>query len=150
MDATDRKIIDLLVSNGRATHTEIGRTVGLSPHATADRIRRLVAAGVITGFTALLDMGSIGRGLEALVDVRLQSGTTPEQFERAAFEIPTVVSVAFVTGRFDYQVQVACDDADDLDSTVRTLRQNAGAAVTETRIVLRSRSAPTRIGAARV
>jgi Lrp/AsnC family transcriptional regulator, leucine-responsive regulatory protein len=146
MDATDRKIIDLLVENGRATHTEIGRAVGLSPHAIADRIRRLLASGVITGFTALVDLGSIGRGLEALVDVRLLSSTTPEQFERVAFGLPTVQSVAFLTGRFDYQVQVACDDADDLDHTVRTLRQRAGAAVTETRIVLRSRSAPTRIG----
>jgi Lrp/AsnC family leucine-responsive transcriptional regulator len=146
MDAIDRKILGLLVKNGRATHTEIGRLVGLSPHATADRIRRLLARGVITGFTASVDPGPIGQGLQALVDVRLLSSTAPEQFERVALGLPTVQSVAFVTGRFDYHVMVACDDAEALDRTVRSLRQQAGAAVTETRIVLRSRCTPQRIG----
>jgi Lrp/AsnC ligand binding domain len=42
-----------------------------------------------------------------------------------------------VTGRFDYQVRVACDDIGELDATVRSVR-DAGAAQTETRIVLRS------------
>ena len=44
------------------------------------------------------------------------------------------------TGRFDYQLRVACRDADDLNHTVRTIRREAGAAGTETRIVLRSSS----------
>ena len=47
--------------------------------------------------------------------------------------------MSFVTGRFDYQLRAACADADDLDHTVRALRK-AGAAVTETRIVLRTQS----------
>ena len=47
--------------------------------------------------------------------------------------------VVFLTGRFDYQLRVACRDADDLNSTVRAIRQG-GAAGTETRIVLRSAS----------
>lgn len=146
MDATDRKILDILVRNGRATHTEIGRDVGLSPHAIADRIRRLEQRGVITGFTAIVNAGALGRGLEALIDARLQSATAPDQFEQVALTLPTVQEVSFVTGRFDYQVRVACDDADDLDRTVRALRQRAGAAVTETRIVLRSQTTPLRIG----
>jgi Lrp/AsnC family leucine-responsive transcriptional regulator len=146
MDETDRKILDILVRNGRATHTDIGRDVGLSPHAIADRIRRLEQRSVITGFTAIVNAGALGRGLEALVDARLQTATAPDQFERVALGLPNVQEVSFVTGRFDYQVRVACDDADDLDRTVRALRQRAGAAVTETRIVLRSQTSPMRIG----
>lgn len=146
MDATDRKILDILVRNGRATHTEIGRAVGLSPHAIADRIRRLEQRGVITGFTALVDDDALGRGLAALIDARLHGDTAPDQFEQAALQLPGVQEVAFVTGRFDYQIRVVCNDADDLDRTVRALRQEAGAAVTETRIVLRSHVAPPRIG----
>jgi Lrp/AsnC family leucine-responsive transcriptional regulator len=145
MDTTDRRILDILVRNGRATHTEIGRDVGLSPHAIADRIRRLEERGVITGFTATVNSGALGRGLEALIDARLQSATAPDQFEQIALQLPTVQEVSFVTGRFDYQVRVACDDADDLDRTVRALRQRAGAAVTETRIVLRSSTSPPQI-----
>jgi Lrp/AsnC family transcriptional regulator, leucine-responsive regulatory protein len=46
--------------------------------------------------------------------------------------------VIFVTGRFDYHLRVACRDPHGLDHTVRTLRQRRGAAITETRIILRA------------
>ena len=48
--------------------------------------------------------------------------------------------LAFLTGRFDFQLRLACRDADDLDRTVRTIRRDAGAASTETRIVMRAAS----------
>jgi Lrp/AsnC family leucine-responsive transcriptional regulator len=138
LDDVDVRIINCLVADGRATFARLGAEVGLSPHGAADRVRRLVAAGVITGFTATVDLETVGRPLEALVDVRLMPTTTSEEFERRVSELPTVRDLAFVTGRFDYEVRVACRDVDELDQTVRTLRQQAGAAQTETRIVLRS------------
>lgn len=139
IDDVDRLILSELVRNGRATFKELGELSGLSPHAVAPRVRRLVDAGIVTGFTALVDYGHVGRGLDALVDVRLLSTARPEAFEAAAAELPSIREVSFVTGRFDYQLRAACVDADDLDHTVRALRK-AGAAVTETRIVLRTRA----------
>jgi Lrp/AsnC family transcriptional regulator, leucine-responsive regulatory protein len=137
LDSTDRVILSELIRNGRATFKELGELAGLSPHAVAPRVRRLVDAGIVTGFTALVDFGHIGRSLDALIDVRLLSTAKPEAFEAAAGELPSIREVSFVTGRFEYQLRAACADADDLDHTVRALRQ-AGAAVTETRIVLRT------------
>ncbi|MGN6188514.1 MAG: Lrp/AsnC family transcriptional regulator [Conexibacter sp.] len=138
MDDADRIILSELIRNGRATFKELGALAGLSPHAVAPRVRRLLDAGIVSGFTALVDYGHVGRGLDALIDLRLLSTAKPEEFEAAAGELPAIREVSFVTGRFDYQLRAACVDADDLDHTVRALRQ-AGAAVTETRIVLRSR-----------
>jgi Lrp/AsnC family leucine-responsive transcriptional regulator len=138
LDATDRIILSELIRNGRATFKELGELTGLSPHAVAPRVRRLVDAGIVTGFTALVDYGHVGRALDALIDLRLLSNAKPEAFEAAAGELPSIREVSFVTGRFDYQLRAACVDADDLDHTVRALRQ-AGAAVTETRIVLRTK-----------
>jgi Lrp/AsnC family leucine-responsive transcriptional regulator len=138
IDDIDRRILSALVRNGRATFASLGQEVGLSPHGVADRVRRLQHAGVIAGFSALVDRGMLGRGLDAIVDVRLAPATTPEKFEQQVAALPAVREVAFVTGRFDYQVRVACTDADDLDRTVRILRRDAGAAQTETRIVMRS------------
>jgi Lrp/AsnC family transcriptional regulator, leucine-responsive regulatory protein len=137
LDTTDRIILSELIRNGRATFKQLGELAGLSPHAVAPRVRRLVDAGIVTGFTALVDFGHIGRSLDALIDVRLLSTAKPEAFEAAAGEQPSIREVSFVTVRFDYQLRAACVDADDLDHTVRALRQ-AGAAVTETRIVLRT------------
>lgn len=140
LDETDFRIINALVQNGRASFASLGADVGLSPHAVADRVRRLQRAKVITGFTARVDLRSVGRALHAFIDVRLSTATNPDKFERAVSKLPAVRDVSFVTGRFDYQLTVACVDADDLDHTVRALRQDAGAAHTETRIVLRSTS----------
>jgi Lrp/AsnC family transcriptional regulator, leucine-responsive regulatory protein len=101
----------------------------------------LVKAGIIKNFVAAVDHRALGRGLDALVDVRLLPTTKPEEFERIVAQSPAVLGVSFLTGRFDYQVHAACADPDDLDHTVRGLR-NAGAGVTETRIVLRSQTYP--------
>lgn len=138
IDDIDRVILDELVRNGRASYTHLGALVGLSPHAVAPRVRRLVEAGVITGFTARIDYGAVGRGLEAMIDIRLLSAADPDGFESAVAKLDSTRELTFLTGRFDYQLRVACEDADDLDQTVRALRR-AGAAVTETRIVMRSR-----------
>jgi Lrp/AsnC family transcriptional regulator, leucine-responsive regulatory protein len=139
IDETDRVILTELIRNGRASYKQLGERAGLSPHAIAPRVRRLVDAGIVTGFTALVDFGAVGRGLDALIDVRLLSTARPETFEATAAELPAVRELSFLTGRFDYQLRAACVDADDLDHTVRALR-TAGAAVTETRIVLRTKA----------
>lgn len=137
MDEIDRVILSELIRNGRASYKQLGERAGLSPHAVAPRVRRLMEDGIVTGFTALVDFGAVGRGLDALVDIRLLSTAVPEQFEQAVAALPAARELSFLTGRFDYQLRAACVDADDLDHTVRALRK-AGAAVTETRIVMRT------------
>lgn len=144
LDDIDRAILSVLVRNGRASFSDLGRAAGLSPHAAAERVRRLQRSGVITGFSATLDPSGVGRGLDALIDVRLLPNTDPNAFERAAAALTPVREVAFVTGRSDYHVRVSCRDANDLDETIRALRQQGGAAVTETRIVMRSETYPPR------
>ena len=138
LDPTDRVILSELLHNGRATYTQLGELAGLSPHAVAPRVRRLTEAGVITGFSASVDFGALGRGLEALIDIRMTSTADPDAFEGMVAELSSARELTFLTGRFDYQLRASCVDADDLDHTVRALRR-AGAAVTETRMVLRSR-----------
>ena len=137
MDEIDDRILGILATNGRASFAALGEAVGLSPHGTADRVRKLERDGVITGYTARIDPAGVGRSLDAFIDVRLLPTTDPEQFERRAAKLASVREMAFLTGRFDYMLRVACRDADDLNQTVRAIRQG-GAASTETRIVLRA------------
>jgi Lrp/AsnC family leucine-responsive transcriptional regulator len=116
---------------------DLGKEVDLSPHGAADRVRRLERAGVISGFTALVNLANVGRSLDAFIDVALLPTTPSEKFEKNVLAIPAVQEITFVTGRFDYHVRVACRSADDLDHTVRAIREQ-GVARTETRIILRS------------
>jgi Lrp/AsnC family leucine-responsive transcriptional regulator len=138
LDRIDFQIISELTRNGRASYASLGKHVGLSPHGTADRVRRLQRLGVITGFAATVSLERVGRALDAFIDVRLLPKTTPERFESEVRALPSVREISFVTGRFDYLVRVACRNADELDETVRIIRSKAGAALTETRIVLRT------------
>jgi Lrp/AsnC family leucine-responsive transcriptional regulator len=138
MDAIDDAILGILATNGRASFAAIGEEVGLSPHGAADRVRRLERDGVITGYAARIDPAGVGRSLDAFIDVRLLPTTDSEEFEQRVARLDSVREVAFLTGRFDFQLRVACRDADDLNDTVRAVRREAGAAGTETRIVLRS------------
>jgi Lrp/AsnC family leucine-responsive transcriptional regulator len=140
-DEIDNRIIDALVRNGRASFAEIAQEVSLSAHAVAERVRRLEARGVIQGYTAVVDQSELGRGLAAYIDVRLLPTTDPDKFELVASALSATRSVAFVTGRFDYIVELACRDAADLDQTVRELRNRGGVAATETRIVMRTSDA---------
>jgi Lrp/AsnC family leucine-responsive transcriptional regulator len=146
LDETDFRILNALVENGRASFASLGEAVGLSPHGAADRVRRLQGAGIITGFTATVALENVGRALDAFIDVRLMPTTSPETFERYVGSLPAVQELAFVTGRFDYHVRVACQNADDLDATVRAIRGEGGAAQTETRIVLRTAPVSQRVG----
>jgi len=122
MDEIDDRILSILTTNGRASFAAIGAEVGLSPHGTADRIRRLERDNVITGYSARIDPAGVGRSLDAFIDIRLLPTTDPEDFERRVAKLTSVR---------------ACRDAEDLNDTVRAIRQG-GAAGTETRIVLRS------------
>jgi Lrp/AsnC family transcriptional regulator, leucine-responsive regulatory protein len=140
MDEIDDRILGILATNGRASFAAIGDEVGLSPHGAADRVRRLERDGVITGYAARIDPAGVGRSLDAFIDVRLLPTTDSEEFERRVARLDSVREMVFLTGRFDFQLRVACRDAEDLNATVRAVRREAGAAGTETRIVLRSSS----------
>jgi Lrp/AsnC family transcriptional regulator, leucine-responsive regulatory protein len=138
MDATDREILGELMRNGRVSYRDLGAAVGLSANAAADRVRRLRRDGVITGFTATVDHGAAGRRLVALIDVRLAAAGTNEAFEADVAKLEPVVDAVHVTGRFDYQLRVACRDTAELDRLLRHLKRDGGATETETRVVLRS------------
>jgi Lrp/AsnC family leucine-responsive transcriptional regulator len=139
MDDIDSAILDELVKNGRASYRQLGALAGLSANAAADRVRRLVDSGAISSFTAVVDHAAAGRGLSALIDVRMTKEQTNDGFERDLAKVEhLVVYAAHVTGAFDYHLQVACRDTAELDALLRTLKRELGAEHTETRVVLKT------------
>jgi Lrp/AsnC family leucine-responsive transcriptional regulator len=135
MNEIDSEILKIMREDGRISWRDLGAAVGLSANAAADRVRRLRQAGVITGFTALVDPGAGGRKLEALVGVTVASDTDSDDFANAA---EPVLEVLHLSGTPDYQLRVACRDTAELDVLLRTLRRRCGAADTETTLILRS------------
>ncbi|HEY8545800.1 MAG TPA: Lrp/AsnC family transcriptional regulator, partial [Acidimicrobiales bacterium] len=89
-DELDRKILACLVDNGRATYAEVGARVGLSTPAVKRRVDRLVATGVIQGFTAVVDPDALGGRTEAFVELHCRSRTDPGEIRSMVADQPAV------------------------------------------------------------
>jgi Lrp/AsnC family transcriptional regulator, leucine-responsive regulatory protein len=74
LDAIAWKIIESLQRNARLSFAELGRKIGLSTPAVAERVRRLEEAGVITGYHAALDLAKLGVPIRVLVRLTIHGG----------------------------------------------------------------------------
>ena len=136
LDPIDRRIVDRLIGDGRISYRALGDEVGLSPTATADRVRSLVRRGVITRFTAVVDDSALRRDVEAVVDVRLAGEGRRPHFEALVGRLDAVVEALHLTGPWDYQLRLACASTAEIDATIGELKGSAVVRDTQTRIVL--------------
>lgn len=74
LDAIAWKILEGLQKNARLTFAELGRKVGLSTPAVAERVHRLEEAGVITGYHALVDVAKLGAPIRILMRLTIGGG----------------------------------------------------------------------------
>ncbi|MFJ8027556.1 Lrp/AsnC family transcriptional regulator [Streptomyces sp. NPDC096311] len=138
MDTIDREILSTLQEDARISYRDLGRRVGLSANAAADRVRKMRRSGIIRGFTTLVDQAAQGSsGLVIFIDARLRPDTTDEQFEKDVVRLPGITEVIHVTGEYDYLLRARVSDATGLDALVRSLKRQAGVAHTNTRLALR-------------
>ena len=87
MDATDHLLVQLLQADGRATQLQLAKEIGLSQPATAERIRKLEDAGVITGYAARVDPTKLGVDVTAFVGVGIEHPKYFEGFIKKVIEV---------------------------------------------------------------
>ena len=112
IDATDRKILRLLQIDGRISTVDLADKISLSPTATSERLKRLVRDGYVTGFRAVLDPKTLGRGLLVFIEVTLDKTTIDvfEHFGEAVRKSPEVLECHMVAGGFDYLAKTRVAD----------------------------------------
>ena len=116
LDKLDRLILRSLQVDGRATYDQLAELVGLSPSAVLRRVKRLEEARVIDRYVALVKPESVGLGLTAYLNVRLEKNTeshkrNPIDVFRASVQVwPEVVECAALTGDMDYLLRVVVAD----------------------------------------
>ncbi|MEO7270308.1 MAG: Lrp/AsnC family transcriptional regulator [Knoellia sp.] len=122
VDAIDRNILEILSADGRATYARIGAAVRLSVAAAKRRVDRMVADGVIQGFTVIVNPKVLGWPLEAHVQLFTNGATAFDQVRDDLVRIPEVVEAFTVTGRADTILRVVAADPEQLERVLAVLR----------------------------
>jgi len=148
IDGVDQRIIASLVADARASYAEIGARVSLSAPAVKRRVDRLRSAGVIRGFTAVIDPRAIGWTTEAFVELYCTGRTTPAQIAVAVRRHPEVVGAYTVSGQADALVHLRASDIGHLEQSLERLRAEPFITSTRSMIVLsRLVESPTAVAA---
>ena len=125
LDRLDLKILATLQTAGRISNLELADTVGLSATPCQQRVRRMEAAGYISGYGAQLAIDRICRNIVVFTEITLSNHRREDflKFERGIQEIPQLLNCFLVTGGYDYLAQfIAQDIHDDLGQHVTGLR----------------------------
>lgn len=136
LDELDRRILELLLDDGRSSASEVGRQVGLSPAAAKRRIDRLEQVGVIRGYRAVLDHARLGSQIEAFVELRFAGATQVDDIEKTVDGMAEVVEAFTTAGDPDALVRVRATDLDHLKRVVDRIRRSGKVTGTKTLIVL--------------
>ncbi len=111
IDATDKKILEIMQSDGRITNSKLASLIGISPPATLERVRHLEASGVISQYVALVDREKIGLGVLAIVSVSLavHELTSVDKIKERLLELDEVLECHMVSGEDDFVLKVALE-----------------------------------------
>lgn len=133
MDETDRKILDILEENGRASYTDIAEEVGVSEGTVRNRVEQLKEEGVIRNFT----VETSEKGSKAVVMVKI---STEAVIEEIIADMPERIDLNEVTGDYDMIVEFTRNSNEELNDTLDKIREVEGVEETKTYTVLKSRS----------
>ena len=136
MDSLDYGIIDRLRLNARAGYGDIGEVVGLSASAVKRRVDKLVADGVIRGFTVQVDPMVDGLTTEAYIELFCRGTVAPEDLKRILSTVPEVVDASTVTGSADAIVHMRSRDIASLEIALEKVRLAPNVDHTRSAIVL--------------
>jgi len=116
LDELDAAILAELQADARRTNREVAAAVGVSPTTALDRTRALRERGVIRGALLDVDLGAIGRPVQALIAVRVRPPSRQhiEAFRDWVSTLPDVLGVFVVSGDDDFVIHVAVPDNDRL------------------------------------
>ena len=118
LDAYDVRILAELQAEARMTLAELGRRVHLSQPAVAERVRKLEAAGVITGYRASVNLAALGYGIRAMVRVGRSDYAAVVQL---IGKLPEVVNAWNITGDDSWTLDIAAADVAHLGAVVSQL-----------------------------
>ena len=142
VDYVDRVILIELVRNSRFSLRSVASKLNLGVSTVYTRIRRLLAAGVIEGFTVDLDLSKLGLGAQALVEVKPR----PQSLSRVLDELlkhVEVVDLYEVSGDYPAVARVVATDDVALARAIERIASHSDIMDVRVRYVFQTRRVRT-------
>lgn len=137
VDAMNRRILQLLVNDGRMTHNEIAAKLKRSPSTVRDRIKRMEDDGIILGYFAVVNNERMGLKVDAILFANLRPGTSSEELRKLK-GVEEVKEVLQVTGPRRIIVRLQARDATALEQVISSQVLPVGLEDVELRMVTSS------------
>jgi DNA-binding Lrp family transcriptional regulator len=137
VDDMNRRIMDLLRTDGKMTYNDVAVKLRRSPSTIRDRIRRLEDDKVILGYVAVVNAERMGMKVEGVLLANLTDGVQSEKL-RALAKVPGVTEVLQVSGKRRILVRLNAPDNRTLEDTIQRNIIPIGLKDIELRIVLES------------
>ncbi len=119
IDELDKQILQILQEDARIPNSDIAKKIGIVPSATAERIKKLVQRGIISGYDVRLDAKALDLGLVAFVFVRADEPVNTCQTALEMTALPGVLEVHNIAGEDCYLVKVRVRDTEALGQFLR-------------------------------
>ena len=136
VDAIDERIVACLTEDARMSFAECGDRVGLSASAVKRRVDALREAGVILGFTVVVDPAAADDVTEAFLELHCQGRVRPDDIRRMVEDSPEVVAAYTVTGDADAFVHIRTRTIAELENVIERIRNHRDTDRTKSIIVL--------------
>ena len=123
LDRIDVKILAELQRNGRITNAALAAAVGLSQSPCLQRLRRLEAAGYITGYAAQVDLGKLADALTVFTEVTLSDHRADDfsRFEAGIAKFDDVVECHLISGGYDYLLKFVSPSVAGYQATIERI-----------------------------
>lgn len=135
IDETDEKILDELKNDSRKSLRKLSSSVGVSPSAVSERLRKMESAGVIKGYTVRLDLSKLGYEFIAIVQISISGGALLD-VQKKISALPGVVAVYDVTGQYDSIAIMMRKSRSELSALIKKILAIPHVEKTNTSIVL--------------
>lgn len=145
LDDIDIKLLEALQGNGRMKKNDLAQMLGLSVPSVAERMRRLEEAGIIKGYTVLLDSKKLGKDITAFVFVTIDSSIYFSSFIEWVMQVDEILECHSITGEGSHLLKVKTENTSTLERLLSEIQSLAGVRGTKTSVVLSTAKETTKI-----
>jgi DNA-binding Lrp family transcriptional regulator len=135
LDDTDRLLLASMLEDARISQRALARKVGIAQGTVLNRLRRMEDAGIITGYSVILDPAAMGWTMTIMAGLRIVKGRMIDVQKKIAAD-PRVFAVYDVTGEWDSMVLARVKNREDLDNLTKTVFTLDGVSRSFTHVVL--------------